>query len=259
MNPWHSLEGKTVWVVGGADYPGSAITEALDEQWEKIICIDPKNKASALVRKRSLCQTIPVSFDIANEDGLEAFVGQTIRGLGLPHGVVYLAFASRTDKGVNEFSKNDFDEALDFALPSGLIFCRTLAERIKARGFGSIVLLVNMHRVADGVPHAPSRSMASSQIEHCENKAAVLEMIHDFAAHYGPTGIRFNRVKLGPNPNFSIQHTKLNVMQNFSHKIALRHIGQNLEIVGPTHFLLTDSASLVTGHSLVVDRRWTGC
>ncbi|MGH8018344.1 MAG: SDR family oxidoreductase [Opitutaceae bacterium] len=34
-------------------------------------------------------------------------------------------------------------------------------------------------------------------------------------------------------------------------------MGRNSEIAGPTLFLLTDSASFVTGHSLVVDGGWT--
>jgi NAD(P)-dependent dehydrogenase (short-subunit alcohol dehydrogenase family) len=40
-------------------------------------------------------------------------------------------------------------------------------------------------------------------------------------------------------------------------KAPLNRIGQNHEIVGPTLFLLTDSASFVTGHSLAVDGGWT--
>ena len=36
-------------------------------------------------------------------------------------------------------------------------------------------------------------------------------------------------------------------------KTVLQRVGQNGEIVGPTLFLLTDRASFVTGHSLVVD------
>ena len=44
---------------------------------------------------------------------------------------------------------------------------------------------------------------------------------------------------------------------DLSRKTALGRIGFNQEIVGPTLFLLTDSASFVTGHSLVVDGGWT--
>ena len=42
-----------------------------------------------------------------------------------------------------------------------------------------------------------------------------------------------------------------------SHPSDSQTIGQSPEIVGPTLFLLTDSASFVTGHSLVVDGGWT--
>ena len=40
-------------------------------------------------------------------------------------------------------------------------------------------------------------------------------------------------------------------------KTALNRIGRNTEIVGPTLFLLSEGASYVTGHSLVVDGGWT--
>jgi NAD(P)-dependent dehydrogenase (short-subunit alcohol dehydrogenase family) len=44
---------------------------------------------------------------------------------------------------------------------------------------------------------------------------------------------------------------------NLGNKTVPNRVGQNAEIVGPTLFLLTDSALYVTGHSLVVDRSWT--
>ena len=40
MNRWHSLEGKTIWVTGGAGYLGSAITRELDAVAERVLCID---------------------------------------------------------------------------------------------------------------------------------------------------------------------------------------------------------------------------
>lgn len=54
-----------------------------------------------------------------------------------------------------------------------------------------------------------------------------------------------------------MQATYPSFIEDLNRKTALRRISSNREIVGPTLFLLTDSASFVTGHSLVVDGGWT--
>jgi len=46
-------------------------------------------------------------------------------------------------------------------------------------------------------------------------------------------------------------------LTDLCNKTALRRTGINTEIVGPTLFLLSEGASFVTGHSLVVDGGWT--
>jgi 3-oxoacyl-[acyl-carrier protein] reductase len=54
-----------------------------------------------------------------------------------------------------------------------------------------------------------------------------------------------------------VQKNHPGFVRDLSNKTVLNRVGQNSEIVGPTLFLLTDSASYVTGHSLVVDGGWT--
>jgi NAD(P)-dependent dehydrogenase (short-subunit alcohol dehydrogenase family) len=54
-----------------------------------------------------------------------------------------------------------------------------------------------------------------------------------------------------------VQKNHPSFIADLNKKTVLQRVGQNHEIVGPTLFLLTDSASFVTGHSLVVDGGWT--
>jgi NAD(P)-dependent dehydrogenase (short-subunit alcohol dehydrogenase family) len=61
----------------------------------------------------------------------------------------------------------------------------------------------------------------------------------------------------GPFPNPNVQRSHPELIADLSAKTALRRIGTNPEIVGPTLFLLADGASYVTGQSLVVDGGWT--
>jgi NAD(P)-dependent dehydrogenase (short-subunit alcohol dehydrogenase family) len=99
--------------------------------------------------------------------------------------------------------------------------------------------------------------MAPNPIDYGAAKAALLQMARYFAVHYGPAGVRFNCITPGPFPNPGIQAAHPSFIGDLARKTALNRVGQNPEIVGPALFLLTDSASFVTGHTLAVDGGWT--
>jgi NAD(P)-dependent dehydrogenase (short-subunit alcohol dehydrogenase family) len=128
---------------------------------------------------------------------------------------------------------------------------------MKPRGTGSIVLFSSMYGIVVPDPRIYRAPLAPNPIDYGASKAALLQMARYFAMHYGPAGIRFNCVTPGPFSNPALQKSMPDFMQALSDKTALRRIGQNHEIVGPTLFLLGDGASYVTGHSLVVDGGWT--
>jgi NAD(P)-dependent dehydrogenase (short-subunit alcohol dehydrogenase family) len=99
--------------------------------------------------------------------------------------------------------------------------------------------------------------MKPNPIDYGASKAAVIQMTKYFAVHYGASGVRVNCVTPGPFPNPNVQRSHPELIKDLSAKTALRRIGTNPEIVGPTLFLLADGASYVTGQSLVVDGGWT--
>ena len=257
MKPWHSLEGKTIWVTGGAGYLGSAITTELDSQCSKVVCFDLPGRAEALVKENKLTRTVALSLDVNDAAGLPAALDALVATHGVPDGVVHLVTASSGGKRLEELLPEEFQRTFDLGLTPTFVLCRALAEKMKARGSGSIVLFSSMYGVVSPDPRIYHAPMAPNPIDYGASKAAILQLSRYLAVHYGPSGIRFNCVTPGPFPNPAVQKNHSSFIADLSKKTALHRIGQNPEIVGPTLFLLTDSASFVTGHSLVVDGGWT--
>jgi NAD(P)-dependent dehydrogenase (short-subunit alcohol dehydrogenase family) len=176
---------------------------------------------------------------------------------GVPDGLVHLAFASSAGKRLEDLTSAEFQRTFDRALTPTFVLCRYLAERMKPRGSGSIVLFSSMYGVVAPDPRVYAAPMVPNPIDYGASKAAVLQLARYFAVHYGSSGIRFNCITPGPFPNQEVRKVHPEFVASIANKTALRRVGQNPEIVGPTLLLLTDSASFVTGHSLVVDGGWT--
>jgi len=257
MKPWHSLEGKSVWVIGGAGHLGAPITEALDGLCQKTVCLDLEDRAGALVREKKLTRTVPEPLDVMAVGPLPGRLEELVARHGVPDGVVHLATASSGGKSLEELSPDEFQSTFDRSLTPNFVLCRTLAERMKPRGSGSIVLFASMYGVVSPDPRIYHRPMVPNPIDYGAAKAAVIQMTRYLAVHYGPAGVRFNCVTPGPFPNPGIQKANPAFMGDLDRKVPLGRIGQNHEVVGPTLFLLGDGASYVTGHSLAVDGGWT--
>jgi NAD(P)-dependent dehydrogenase (short-subunit alcohol dehydrogenase family) len=257
MSRWHSLEGRRIWVTGGAGHLGSAITTELDRVGAEVLCFDLPGKAEALVRDNELRHTIPLGMNVNDAAALPAEIERLVAAHGVPDGVVHLVTASSSGKRLEVLSPEEFRRTFDLALTPTFVLCRALAERMKPRGSGAFVLFSSMYGVV-----APDKSiyhdpMAPNPIDYGASKAATLQLSRYLAMHYGPEGIRFNCVTPGPFPNPGVQRNHPGFIEDLRSKTVLKRIGQNHEIVGPTLFLLTDSASFVTGQSLVVDGGWT--
>lgn len=255
--PWHSLDQKTIWVIGGAGYLGSEITAELDAQAARVLCFDLPGRAAAFVAERQLQRTVPLDLDVTDVDAAPAAIDRLVEQHGLPDGLVHLPTASSKGLFLSELPAADFRRTFDVALTPTFVFCRELAERMKARGAGAFVLFASMYGLVAPDPRIYQAPMRPNPVDYGAAKAALIQLTRYLATYYGTDGLRFNCVTPGPFPNPTVQAADPRFVTELGKKTALGRIGCNQEIVGPTLFLLTDSASFVTGHSLVVDGGWT--
>ncbi|MDI1334896.1 MAG: SDR family oxidoreductase [Lacunisphaera sp.] len=257
MKNWHTLAQKNIWVTGGAGYLGSAITRALDAAGARTLCLDLPGKAEALIRQHDLRLTTAASFDLTDVAGLPRFIEQCAHTHGVPDGLVHLAFASSAGQRLEELTAGDFQQTFADAVSPAFVLSRGVAQLMKTRGSGSVVLFASMYGMVAPDPRVYREPMTPNPIDYGASKAAVLQLARYLAAHYGPSGIRFNCVTPGPFPNPAIQASHPGFIEELRRKTMLGRIGTSSEVVGPTLFLLSDSAAFVTGHSLVVDGGWT--
>jgi NAD(P)-dependent dehydrogenase (short-subunit alcohol dehydrogenase family) len=244
-------------VTGGAGYLGSAITRALHEEAAQVLCLDLPGKAAALIEKEGLSRCLPIDLDVSEVDRAAEHIARLVETHGLPDGFVHLPTASSRGRLLPELPVDEFRRTFDVALTPTFVWCRELAERMRVRGSGSVVLFASMYGLVAPDPTIYQAPMRPNPVDYGAAKAALIQLTRYLASYYGPAGLRFNCVTPGPFPNPQVQADDPRFITELGKKTALRRIGSNREIVGPTLFLLGDSSSYVTGHSLVVDGGWT--
>jgi NAD(P)-dependent dehydrogenase (short-subunit alcohol dehydrogenase family) len=257
MTSADTFENKIIWVTGGAGYLGAPITAALDAAGAKTICIELPGRAETLVRERGLKRTIAVSLDITNIEEQRATVHRLIAEHGVPNGLVHLPFVSSSGKTMEEISLDDMNRTLTGSLPPAFELCRAVALSMADNGGGSVVLFSSMYGLVSPDPKIYFAPMAPNPVDYGASKAALIQMCRYMAVHFGPRAVRFNCIAPGPFPNPKIQTELPQFIEQLNRKTALGRVGRNSEVVGPTLFLLSDGASYVTGHTLVVDGGWT--
>lgn len=257
MSSRNSFADQLIVVTGGAGHLGSAITAALDAAGARVICCDLPGRSEALVRSAALRNTIPVSANLDRAAAAEALIADVVARHGAPDGLVHLAFSSSAGQTLEELEPARFDTTLSQSLTPAFALGRATAEAMKGRKRGSLVFFSSMYGVVAPDPRIYRAPLTPNPVDYGVSKAGILQLVRYLAVHYGPHGIRCNSVTPGPFPSPQVQSAHPGFIAELDRKTALNRVGDRSEIVGPTLFLLSDGASYVTGHSLVVDGGWT--
>jgi NAD(P)-dependent dehydrogenase (short-subunit alcohol dehydrogenase family) len=250
--PTFSLAGKTALVTGAGRGLGRAIALALaDAGADVALGLRDAGADGGLVREIEAMgrRALPLQMDVLDLPQAYAAIDAAIGALGKID-ILVNNVGGGTEGPVENFTEDEFDWTIDLTVKSTFFVSQYVGRHMIGRKSGAIV---NMGSQAGAVA-LPGEAI------YCLSKAAVSHMTKCFAVEWGRHNVRVNCVAPtffrtdGTAEALGKPEFKADVIERIA---ALHRVGEPKEVSGAVVFLASDAASMITGHTLLIDGGWT--
>ena len=243
------LKDKIVILTGASGLIGKATLVHLILNGAKVISVD-KNIITDP-------ESLSYNYDITDEKEIDSLLTEVMNNHGRIDGLVNLAYPRTKDWGL-EFENiplNSWRENVDMQMNSVFYICQQVLEIMRKQQSGSIVNIASIYGVVGNDFTLYEEYGGTSPAAYSAIKGGIINFSRYLASYYGKYNIRVNCVSPGgildeknQNPSF---------IKRYSNKSPLKRLGNPEEIAPAITFLLSDDASFITGHNLMVDGGWT--
>lgn len=246
--PSFRLDGKRALVTGAGRGIGLAAAAALAEYGAHVtLCArsEPELSAAAEAIRVRGGQADILVLDVTDTKAFAAAIE-----VAAPFDIFLNNAGTNRPKHVADVTEEDYDAVLDLNLRAAYFAAQAVIKRLLAANRpGSIINMSSQMGHVGG----PKRSL------YCASKWAMEGFTRSIAIDLASSGIRINTIC----PTFI--ETPLTAPfladKSFSDyvlgKIKLGRLGQITDLMGTVVFLASDTSSLMTGASLLVDGGWT--
>ena len=250
--PRFDLEGQVALVTGAARGIGHALALALaDAGADVVLGLRDGTTAADLAAEIEAMgrRALRLQMDVTRLDEVTAAVAAAVSAFGRIDVLVNNAGLGPENPAV-DVSEADFDLTCDVNL-KGTFFVSQAVGRVMIRqGGGRIVMLSSQA----GFVALPGESV------YCMTKAAIAHLTKCLAVEWGPHGVTVN----GVAPTFIVTPGTAPVLDDPAARddiieriAALHRVGAPMDVAGAVLYLVSPAASLVTGHTILVDGGWT--
>lgn len=250
------LDETVALVTGGAGLIGEAVSEALVERGATVVIADrPDSDGHALASSLGDAATF-VTTDVTDEGDVLSLTETVVERHDQLNALVNCAYPRNANYGrrYEDVEYGDWSENVLTNLGSYYLTSRAAADLMRDQPDGGrIVNLGSIYGV-----QAPDFSLydgldMTSPVEYAAIKGGVINLTRYLASYLGEYGIRANAVSPGGvadghDPEF---------VERYESRTVLGRMAEPEDVAGAVVYLLSDAASYVTGHNLVVDGGWT--
>jgi NAD(P)-dependent dehydrogenase (short-subunit alcohol dehydrogenase family) len=250
--PKFDLAGQVAMVTGAARGLGRAISLALANAGADVaLGLRDRNTGSSLAREIEAMgrRALPLQMDMSRLDQIRTAIEETVAHFGRLDILVNNAGVS-PGHPAEDFTEEDFDYTIAVNV-KGTFFASQAAGRVMIRQRSGRI--INMSSQA-GFVALPTESV------YCTTKAAIAHMTKCLAIEWGKYNITVNAVAPtfihtpGTEEVLSDPAFRADTIERIA---ALHRIGEPMDVAGAVVFLASRAASLITGHTILIDGGWT--
>lgn len=246
---YERLKDKVIILTGAGGLIGRESLHHMVKNGAKVIAVDVK----AFDSEASLFLTN----DVTQTQEIDQLLTTVLATFGRIDGLVNLAYPRTSDWGTKfeDISYDSWKKNVDMQLNTIFYICQKTIEIMKTQNSGSIVNIASIYGVVGNDFTLYEEYGGTSPAAYSAIKGGVINFSRYLASYNGKYNIRVNCVSPGgvldeknQNPSF---------IKKYSEKSPMKRLGNPEEIAPAISFLLSDDASFITGHNLMVDGGWT--
>lgn len=246
---YERLKDKVIILTGAGGLIGRESLEHLVKNGAKVIAVDVKTFDSEA--------SLFLTNDVTQTQEINHLLTTVLAAFGRIDGLVNLAYPRTSDWGTKfeDIPYDSWKKNVDMQLNSIFYICQKTIEIMKTQNSGSIVNIASIYGVVGNDFTLYEEYGGTSPAAYSAIKGGVINFSRYLASYNGKYNIRVNCVSPGgvldeknQNPSF---------IKKYSEKSPMKRLGNPEEIAPAISFLLSDDASFITGHNLMVDGGWT--